>query len=510
MQKKIILLILLMFFGILPSFSEDKIIVEDYIDISTMYEQNGDYNKALEYIEIVESVEPYNPKIKYKKALLLKYLGKPQESMDTFLLALKLEPDFESSELYGEFCETKKSEEKVIPPDKIEHLSVEPVEQKTQEIAYNSEYYNKKGKELYLKGNFDEAKQYFKKAIKLDRKNKLALNNLGMLYWQNFDTKTAIKYFLKAHKVDAKYTQPLINLSLLYKQKGDDINRLKYLQIALENNKDDYCVYYLLGNYYYEKCFYDLAIENYSNSVIKNQNFLESYVALATLLFEKEDYERADEVLQKALENNLQSDRLYFLLSRTALMSDNKLQAKKYIESAIELKPSDKYYLELAKIEYYVENYEVALELFKKYSSAENQEQMANYIGLCEYKLGQINPSIEEFKKALILNKKAIYYYNLALCYKSQNEKSLYVKYLQKAFAIEPQIPQDYVDLAFIYKDYGNSQLALQFLSSGIEKFPEEKKLYYAKLKLYEALDDMENYVEFKKYFRSKFFRDKN
>ena len=73
------------------------------------------------------------------------------------------------------------------------------------------------------------------------------------------------------------------------------------------------------------------------------------------------------------------------------------------------------------------------------------------------------------------------------------------------ATKIQPKIPQDYIDLSYIYFDNGNKSYALNILNDGISRYPEDKKLYLSKLSLFQTCGDMKNYVEFKSIVDEKF-----
>lgn len=49
--------------------------VDDYIDMASLYQSSHKYYKALEYINMIEPYDEYNPKIKYQKISLLKSIN---------------------------------------------------------------------------------------------------------------------------------------------------------------------------------------------------------------------------------------------------------------------------------------------------------------------------------------------------------------------------------------------------------------------------------------------------
>ena len=151
-------------------------------------------------------------------------------------------------------------------------------------------------------------------------------------------------------------------------------------------------------------------------------------------------------------------------------------------------------------------DYEESLQILNKYFADTNEPEILNYIGLAYYKLKQPEIALDYFHKLIQLDStKTIYYYNLALCYKSLGDRNKFFKYVDAATKILPKIPQDYIDLSYIYFDNGNKSYALNILNDGIARYPEDKKLYLSKLSLFQTCGDTKNYVEFKTIIDEKF-----
>ena len=151
-------------------------------------------------------------------------------------------------------------------------------------------------------------------------------------------------------------------------------------------------------------------------------------------------------------------------------------------------------------------DYEESLQILLKYFADTNEPEILNYIGLAYYKLKQPEIAIGYFKKLIQADSsKTIYFYNLALCYKSLGDRDRFFKYVDLATKIQPKYAQDYVDLSYIYFDNGNKSYALNILNDGLAKFPDDKKLHMAKLSLFKTCGDTKNYFEFKTIVDEKF-----
>ena len=198
------------------------------------------------------------------------------------------------------------------------------------------------------------------------------------------------------------------------------------------------------------------------------------------------------------------------MLAKNYYILGDYLTAKKYIKTAIRLNPTNIYRLELAKIEYNAGQYSNALLNLQIIEPEYQYPEIYNYIGLCNLALRRYELAIINFNKAIVLdNKRAIYYYNLAQCYKQIDDKNNYVKYMNTALQVTPVLYQDYIDLSCIYYNTGKVNLAVKMLQDGIQAIPNNKPLYLALLNLYDRLDEQAGYNYIKSEIESRFNSDK-
>ena len=320
---------------------------------------------------------------------------------------------------------------------------------------------------------------------------------------------SAEKYFKKAASISKTYPQPYINLALLYKQRGDLDKQYSYLKKALDVNPTNYWTYYLLGDYYTSIDDYPASIPYYVDAINLNSNFAPPYLALAIADFKTDKYEQSITTLKNYIEFNPNSDFAYSMLAKNYYILGDYLTAKKYIKTAIRLNPTNIYRLELAKIEYNAGQYSNALLNLQIIEPEYQYPEIYNYIGLCNLALRRYELAIINFNKAIVLdNKRAIYYYNLAQCYKQIDDKNNYVKYMNTALQVTPVLYQDYIDLSCIYYNTGKVNLAVKMLQDGILAIPNNKPLYLALLNLYDRLDDQAGYNYIKSEIESRFNSD--
>jgi len=471
MKKGILFLALLFgFCQITPVLGSE--LTDDYLDIATNYFNANNFAKALEYINSITALEPDNAQAKELKDKIL-----PPNQDE---------------------APTAQDTAKVLSTQNPENFVILDIPQAdVEKMTYDADYYNKKGQEFYDKKDYNMAIEYFYKSLNLCKKNPNVYNNLGMAYWAKNNSPVAIKYFKKASWMNRNYTQPLVNLAGLYEQLSDENSQFYYLQKAIKSNGNDYLAYYKLGEYYKKKMQYPNAITNYKEAVKINPKYSPVYMSLAISFFETEEFNYALISLKQYLELCPTSDYAYYLMARTSLAMSHYADAKTDIEKAIELCNKDEYQFELGKIDYYLEDYKTALDIFQTQLATQDSAELFNYVGLCNYKLRNIELAIINFNNAIKSDGlRPIYYYNLAQCYKSLGDKKNYVKYVTTATKITPINYQDFIDLSYIYYDNGNPGYAINTLNNAITKYPSVKSLYLSKLKIYETLSDNLHYNE--------------
>ena len=97
-------------------------------------------------------------------------------------------------------------------------------------------------------GQLLQAKIILNKAIKLDPKNEIALNNIANIYKETKDFDKSIKYYLKSITANSSYKIAKINLAILY----HEINKLneaeKVYKEIINIDKLNFGIYFKLSN----------------------------------------------------------------------------------------------------------------------------------------------------------------------------------------------------------------------------------------------------------------------
>ncbi len=110
-----------------------------------------------------------------------------------------------------------------------------------------------RGNELAQKGDYDGAMAVYQKVLKVDEKNALAHNNLG----------------------------------IVYKRKGLYITAVEEFKAALDVLPNYFKAYNNLANVYFERAYYDEAVKYYNKCLAIKPNFADAHWNLA-LAYEKQ------------------------------------------------------------------------------------------------------------------------------------------------------------------------------------------------------------------------------
>jgi tetratricopeptide (TPR) repeat protein len=99
---------------------------------------------------------------------------------------------------------------------------------------------SRKGVDLGLEGKYEIAEKMFLKALKIEPKNPIILNNIGLTYFERGEYNKAIKYYNKSLTAsDSTSLLAATNLGLTYYHQMDYARALKILNYTLENSQTD-------------------------------------------------------------------------------------------------------------------------------------------------------------------------------------------------------------------------------------------------------------------------------
>ena len=465
--------------SVAPKYTGSSTAEDDYLDMANMYYDSGNYIKALQYTDLILNVNPNNLNGLILKTKIYYNQNNPNQAAVYFKRALMLDNTLLTS------IWAKNLNITTIP-------------------NYDFDYYNTKGLEYYYSGNSKDAITYFNKAIEINPKSAQALNNLALCHLQQSEFDEAKTALNKALRADKNFNLTYINLAKYEalkdaalkkagKQTGVNKQREKYLKEALKVNPNSKYAYLELGNFYLENKDYQNANMNFKNAVLIDGNFYEALMGLGISYVEEGNLSDGIKALRKASTVNAQGsknpDMLYYL-AKICIANTNLKEGKGYLLDAIKQSSAQNAFKKAMELDM---DFELEADLY-------------NYFGLIEYKNFDTDQAIYMFKKAVELDpKRAMYLYNLAQAYRSLGDKNAYSKEINVIANLKPRTVQDFLDFSTIYYDKKNTPVAIKVLNDGIAKFPDERSLYEAKLKLFRTTKDAKGIKDTEAEIRSRF-----
>lgn len=159
---------------------------------------------------------------------------------------------------------------------------------------YLSHYYNEKGYKLHIKGKYEEAIEYYKKAIESNSENDAAFNNFGWALNALGRYEEALPYFDKSIEIDP------IDAAAPYNNKGNALKALNMYEEALvcydkalEIDPGISYPYYGKGQTFYELEKYDESLENFRECIKLAPDDVGAYIYIGNILFSQEKYSEA-------------------------------------------------------------------------------------------------------------------------------------------------------------------------------------------------------------------------
>ncbi|MDY6969319.1 MAG: tetratricopeptide repeat protein, partial [Spirochaetota bacterium] len=187
---------------------KDKAVALTYIGI--IYDDRGEYNKAVEYYSRALKYDNTNPVVYRNLSLTYRHKKDLEKAQETIRKGLEIDPNnINNRLLYGNI--------------------------------------------LFEQVKYEDAKLQYKKVIELDQNNSGALHNLALTLLKTGDESSAIKYLIKAGSSDKIGKVAYLSysrLGVIFSERKDYVNALKYLKLATSINKKDPVDRYNLGIVY--------------------------------------------------------------------------------------------------------------------------------------------------------------------------------------------------------------------------------------------------------------------
>ncbi|QBY05999.1 hypothetical protein E2K93_17230 [Thalassotalea sp. HSM 43] len=163
-----------------------------------------------------------------------------------------------------------------------------------------SMFYNNKGAQALVSGDYDLSYAYFKKSIEADKSFAPVWGNLGLLYKKVGYESHAEQAYLASVTLDGKNYNAWNNLAILVGEQGRSVEAAKIYRFIEKERRQNPYYYALLGDEAYHNGNYEESIRYYkrAKSMLDDQH--EFYFGLSRSFYMMGDYELAEFYLSKA------------------------------------------------------------------------------------------------------------------------------------------------------------------------------------------------------------------
>ena len=391
------------------------------INIGTLFQEQKKYDNAISTYNSILAIQPYNAKVLVYKAECSKALNRKEEAIELYKTALNIEP--KNAQIKAELYELLKNT--MSTEDVLAFLY-----KNVQNSPMDASSYYEFAYELHKANKIDDAITYYIETIKLDKNKIDAYVNLSQAYRQKKKYKDAYDVIKKAKAVAPENEQV----------------KSQYALIASEYASNKYTI----ATNAYESGDYKKAIEEYK---LIEPATTDSLIGIAAAYQALSDTKEAIEYYKKAMEIAPKNDEIPVYIASLYVNSNDEVNAKKYVETALTLNPNNKQAKELQKYLvskdteelikravslYDAGKYNEAIPVFDKILAADSQNATVYYYRALSYDgIKNYKKAIEDYKLTLkYAPDMHIAYYSMGVDYDSLNEyssaKENYKKFIEK------------------------------------------------------------------------------
>ena len=265
--------------------------VEKLFNMGNAYDDEGNYDKAIEYYQKTIELKPDNTEVYNNMGIAYNHKGSYDKAIEYYEKAIELNPDL-------------------------------------------SEAFNNMGNAYSDKGNYDKAIECYQKVIELNPDDVDAYYNMGNAYFKKGNYNKAIECYKESIELNPDDVDAYSNMGFTYKNKGNYDKAIEYYQKAIELKPDKDEAYNNMGIAYHEKCNYDKAIECYKKAIelkpndIIPKNNLKILYRYNLRKFSKEQF--------NAIKDTLETDERFLQETIFELHNRNEGIAKEFLSEALQ------------------------------------------------------------------------------------------------------------------------------------------------------------------------------
>ncbi len=303
------------------------------------------------------------------------------------------------------------------------------------------------------KGEFDKAKKYIERLVKLTKKQEFYKEYIFFLFKLR-DYKKLKKIFfeyIKKFDVDSSLTYPFLTACMMT---GDYKNFEKYEKIFREKFKNDKNLFYLISILYQTKGKYEKASEILDELILMDpENKYKYLIEKVRILINKKEFKDALNLIEEIEKEKGLS---YELLIEKGILLEN---IKKYRDAIKIYKEAVKKSMEKIKLlkkivnlSILIEDYETADSILSFLINSNPYDiNLIHQMGYVNYARGKYKEAVKYFALSLALNpdNDLAHYYLARIFYREKMfDKAFY--HIKKAIEINPRSNEYYVYYAFL------------------------------------------------------------
>ena len=348
--------------------------------------------------------------------------------------------------------------------------------------------------QLIADNKFDEAKEKLKSLLADDEKNIEAQKLLGLCCLNLEEYEEGRKIFETVVKYMGDDATSWFYLANCYDNLGDFLHaKAAYNEVLLLRKEfiDAYknlCIVYVKNNEA------EKAIELGKQALEYEKNDYTIYYIIGTACMSLKKFEESVEYLEKALELKPDHPQIYNNLGTCYVTIGNLEKAYENYIKASEIEPDDSItYFNIASILQIQEKHKEACDFFKKAYELEALDSYLIALAMSEFKAGDLDSAIEHYKQLIVqYPEKHNFQYNLVCCYELKGEYQLAINILQHLVMLNPKSTTMARKLASLYIKVGQHMNAKIIYERILLQGNASSDLYYEFANVCVATNDLD------------------
>lgn len=202
-----------------------------------------------------------------------------------------------------------------------------------------------RGNNALAERNYREAQRLFQEALKIDSCYLPALNNLGILRFEQKQYIQAIRAYDAALACDPEDYQAILNRTNAYYETNQLYRAEADLDYLLKQHPDSSTLYFRIGLVHARLHNYPRAILDFSKAVDMDSVNTEALINRGSTYYYLGEYDKAKKDLNRAMETGVQPGNIYNALALISVEEGELELALEQIESALLKEPLQPYFL---------------------------------------------------------------------------------------------------------------------------------------------------------------------